>query len=166
MGISWSVTLAPMATIELTMPCHSSLLRCSSGDHVEPVTCRTSRFEDLLCVRIRRRRLGLARRFTARRTKVFHQVIDQDGIVLLSNFSAVRNHLGNQALPTASVEVQAHNALQTMARRASGLRSEEHTSELQSPCNLVCRLLLEKKKKNKKADKSDDTTHARITTSE
>src|ERR1039457_7537495 len=30
-------------------------------------------------------------------------------------------------------------------------RSEEHTSELQSPCNLVCRLLLEKKKKTKKA---------------
>src|SRR2546426_3724463 len=39
-------------------------------------------------------------------------------------------------------------------RRARGrrheiklVRSEEHTSELQSPCNLVCRLLLEKKKK-------------------
>src|SRR2546426_3530470 len=30
-----------------------------------------------------------------------------------------------------------------------GVRSEEHTSELQSPCNLVCRLLLEKKKLNK-----------------
>src|SRR5256885_3555017 len=30
--------------------------------------------------------------------------------------------------------------------RARRLRSEEHTSELQSPCNLVCRLLLEKKK--------------------
>src|SRR5256885_10904157 len=29
-------------------------------------------------------------------------------------------------------------------------RSEEHTSELQSPCNIVCRLLLEKKKKHKK----------------
>src|SRR5256885_12480531 len=28
-------------------------------------------------------------------------------------------------------------------------RSEEHTSELQSPCNLVCRLLLEKKKQNR-----------------
>src|SRR2546426_6418348 len=28
-------------------------------------------------------------------------------------------------------------------------RSEEHTSELQSPCNLVCRLLLEKKKKRR-----------------
>src|SRR5205807_3722672 len=30
-----------------------------------------------------------------------------------------------------------------------GDRSEEHTSELQSPCNLVCRLLLEKKKINR-----------------
>src|SRR2546426_2501543 len=29
-------------------------------------------------------------------------------------------------------------------------RSEEHTSELQSPCNLVCRLLLEKKKKERR----------------
>src|SRR2546426_8826813 len=33
------------------------------------------------------------------------------------------------------------------------LRSEEHTSELQSPCNLVCRLLLEKKKKTTKVIK-------------
>src|SRR6266850_7874480 len=31
--------------------------------------------------------------------------------------------------------------------KGPALRSEEHTSELQSPCNLVCRLLLEKKKK-------------------
>src|SRR2546426_8767180 len=31
-------------------------------------------------------------------------------------------------------------------RRRRSRRSEEHTSELQSPCNLVCRLLLEKKK--------------------
>src|SRR2546426_9026695 len=35
-------------------------------------------------------------------------------------------------------------------RIGRGLRSEEHTSELQSPCNLVCRLLLEKKKKKRK----------------
>src|SRR2546426_10924575 len=33
------------------------------------------------------------------------------------------------------------------ARDRRPARSEEHTSELQSPCNLVCRLLLEKKKK-------------------
>src|SRR5688500_19546255 len=32
-------------------------------------------------------------------------------------------------------------------RYGNGERSEEHTSELQSPCNLVCRLLLEKKKR-------------------
>src|SRR5256885_6026510 len=32
------------------------------------------------------------------------------------------------------------------ALAAGPVRSEEHTSELQSPCNLVCRLLLEKKK--------------------
>src|SRR5205807_9819769 len=30
-------------------------------------------------------------------------------------------------------------------RRCAAIRSEEHTSELQSPCNIVCRLLLEKK---------------------
>src|SRR2546426_3700031 len=39
-----------------------------------------------------------------------------------------------------------------VAKHFDGLshaRSEEHTSELQSPCNLVCRLLLEKKKKKK-----------------
>src|SRR2546426_2181367 len=34
-----------------------------------------------------------------------------------------------------------------------GGRSEEHTSELQSPCNLVCRLLLEKKKQTLKLTK-------------
>src|SRR5256885_3624444 len=41
-----------------------------------------------------------------------------------------------------SVAAMAGNRSITMART----RSEEHTSELQSPCNLVCRLLLEKKK--------------------
>src|SRR2546426_8922483 len=38
--------------------------------------------------------------------------------------------------------LSARNAARVIAHRA---RSEEHTSELQSPCNLVCRLLLEKK---------------------
>src|SRR2546426_1969406 len=37
-------------------------------------------------------------------------------------------------------------------------RSEEHTSELQSPCNLVCRLLLEKKKKNEDKRKEPVTS--------
>src|SRR3989454_8134569 len=35
------------------------------------------------------------------------------------------------------------------ATRSRAERSEEHTSELQSPCNLVCRLLLEKKKEKR-----------------
>src|SRR2546426_4396639 len=37
-------------------------------------------------------------------------------------------------------------------------RSEEHTSELQSPCNLVCRLLLEKKKKTRQQSSSSRST--------
>src|SRR5256885_12636712 len=39
-----------------------------------------------------------------------------------------------------------HRLLPVAARDRHDHRSEEHTSELQSPCNLVCRLLLEKKK--------------------
>src|SRR2546426_4948860 len=50
------------------------------------------------------------------------------------------------------------------AGRAAGgvaaLRSEEHTSELQSPCNLVCRLLLEKKKKKVRAPFAPESTTA------
>src|SRR2546426_1745108 len=38
---------------------------------------------------------------------------------------------------------------------AEPMRSEEHTSELQSPCNLVCRLLLEKKKTKSKLLRSN-----------
>src|SRR5256885_12110411 len=38
-----------------------------------------------------------------------------------------------------------------LRRGALRVRSEEHTSELQSPCNLVCRLLLEKKKNKQKS---------------
>src|SRR5256885_3013139 len=46
--------------------------------------------------------------------------------------------------------VQLHEILEVerdlgAAEKPSLFRSEEHTSELQSPCNLVCRLLLEKK---------------------
>src|SRR5438876_8667692 len=43
------------------------------------------------------------------------------------------------------------NALKEMRQLLAGVfRSEEHTSELQSPVHLVCRLLLEKKKKKNK----------------
>src|SRR3989454_4864984 len=39
-------------------------------------------------------------------------------------------------------------------------RSEEHTSELQSPCNLVCRLLLEKKKTNRNSTTAHTESNA------
>src|SRR2546426_4814322 len=42
-------------------------------------------------------------------------------------------------------------------------RSEEHTSELQSPCNLVCRLLLEKKKKKNSILQTGHTNGSRLT---
>src|SRR2546426_8288211 len=57
-----------------------------------------------------------------------------------------------RALPPDRLEALARtardNALGVLVEvhTAAELRSEEHTSELQSPCNLVCRLLLEKKK--------------------
>src|SRR2546425_8939583 len=48
-----------------------------------------------------------------------------------------------RGLPPHARQIQQHKN-----RRRSGERSEEHTSELQSLAYLVCRLLLEKKKKN------------------
>src|SRR2546426_2625865 len=49
----------------------------------------------------------------------------------------------------AYLVAHASESAQSQAARITVTRSEEHTSELQSPCNLVCRLLLEKKKHNK-----------------
>src|SRR5688500_19323051 len=56
-----------------------------------------------------------------------------------------RLHAGAGADPRAAV-LRADPEREPRAVRARHTRSEEHTSELQSPCNLVCRLLLEKKK--------------------
>src|SRR5256885_8054607 len=62
-----------------------------------------------------------------------------------------------RSLRFGTVELRALRLPALLASRAPAApRSEEHTSELQSPCNLVCRLLLEKKKKK---------SHTPITTS-
>src|SRR5256885_9279115 len=63
--------------------------------------------------------------------------------------------LGVEAPPARWARARARMAAMVacLLSVASG-RSEEHTSELQSPCNLVCRLLLEKKKR-----KSGRVTH-------
>src|SRR2546426_6924160 len=58
--------------------------------------------------------------------------LESSGVLVVNSF---------EALSTAGNKLLASNEFTTRTR------SEEHTSELQSPCNLVCRLLLEKKKK-------------------
>src|SRR5207248_5148549 len=60
-----------------------------------------------------------------------------------------RFHREVVVLPRAQVPPAAHDGFGLVHRFPHlGLRSEEHTSELQSPYDLVCRLLLEKKKKD------------------
>src|SRR5256885_13076680 len=76
--------------------------------------------------------------------------------------SVMRSRLGSMPtaqwslklfMPSASRRTLCRKLCETMGRNTfssklpEAPRSEEHTSELQSPCNLVCRLLLEKKKK-------------------
>src|SRR3989454_2302078 len=56
---------------------------------------------------------------------------------------------GQEAVPVAAGEHVLEQGARLFPSSQRG-RSEEHTSELQSPCNLVCRLLLEKKKKRYK----------------
>src|SRR2546426_9106846 len=55
--------------------------------------------------------------------------------------AALRLRARPSGIPVLSLEVA-----RDFIEKGPGCRSEEHTSELQSPCNLVCRLLLEKKK--------------------
>src|SRR5260370_6676647 len=60
------------------------------------------------------------------------------------------HHVKRFCISSLGVADQAAQALKILG----GIRSEEHTSELQSHLNLVCRLLLEKKKKTGKCFKS------------
>src|SRR2546426_8942398 len=76
--------------------------------------------------------------------------IKKDGFNLISE-KVVKVDVENQTL---EIELLAYEGKTVMLEVGEDLveelkkRSEEHTSELQSPCNLVCRLLLEKKKNN------------------
>src|SRR5256885_2943039 len=63
-------------------------------------------------------------------TTLFRSALDHAWPVVLHDDIGCRGQLVEGLTPLLALE-----------------RSEEHTSELQSPCNLVCRLLLEKKKK-------------------
>src|SRR5256885_8815792 len=62
-----------------------------------------------------------------------------------------RSHFARKGASLALLDTNAEDLAESCARCSevgvvARSRSEEHTSELQSPCNLVCRLLLEKKK--------------------
>src|SRR3712207_7902236 len=75
------------------------------------------------------------------------QLVDPEGVVLVPQGLGGEDHaapgLGRIAVGDA---VEGHDPPSLVGRGRQDLRSEEHTSELQSRPYLVCRLLLEKKK--------------------
>src|SRR5256885_8332529 len=65
-------------------------------------------------------------------------------------FRSLRSHRATRGIGSRQHEDAREEARRRLGgERLEDVRSEEHTSELQSPCNLVCRLLLEKKKKKR-----------------
>src|SRR5215467_9935892 len=71
-------------------------------------------------------------------------IVRSDRIIFQAISKTDRSEARNVAIMRCS------SSRSSKRRPITSSRSEEHTSELQSPCNLVCRLLLEKKKKKKK----------------
>src|SRR5690348_17561356 len=65
-----------------------------------------------------------------------------------------RSRTGADSSLSATVRAPIAVESSSSPRPRAAIRSEEHTSELQSPVHLVCRLLLEKKKKKKKQKQS------------
>src|SRR5256885_9606046 len=68
-----------------------------------------------------------------------------DALPILKLFKTAQSLLTESGRAEGKLRAEAMRSFLSEFRREL-LRSEEHTSELQSPCNLVCRLLLEKKK--------------------
>src|SRR5690554_7685015 len=87
-------------------------------------------------------------------TTLFRSYSSTEELVEAAVPSSIRaQELASSSLPPAATEREALAELRAYARRNTvnrSLRSEEHTSELQSRPHLVCRLLLEKKKKKTK----------------
>src|SRR5205807_4435512 len=83
--------------------------------------------------------------------------VAQDDVVVITatRFADSRRDLpvGVTVITADDIRKSASSNLGDILAQYGLLRSEEHTSELQSPCNLVCRLLLEKKKKNNQTKK-------------
>src|SRR5438270_9013662 len=86
-------------------------------------------------------------------------------IYTLSLHDALPISCASPALRSPSRRVSVSGSSPSPVRDNPNLRSEEHTSELQSQSNLVCRLLLEKKKKMKKIQHKTRCTMPASTTS-
>src|SRR2546426_9274355 len=139
---------------------HAALLALKSG---RPVKLIYDRGEDMAATTKRhpalvRHRTGLTRdgRLVAQDIEL---VIDGGAYVTLSPvvlsraiihaagpYACEHVRITGRAMFTNAVPFGAFRGFGAPQSQFAGERSEEHTSELQSPCNLVCRLLLEKKK--------------------
>src|SRR5690242_21173103 len=84
-------------------------------------------------------------------TTLFRSPVPYEEFAVLFREDVVRHRAQRHLVPQPAAE----------GEHQRRLRSEEHTSELQSHVNLVCRLLLEKKKKNKH---QNHTTYSCIST--
>src|SRR5256884_654016 len=89
-----------------------------------------------------------------------------DDSSLLRNHSSSASWIGRMAIPARNGRAP-RLTLRMMTRMVwySACRSEEHTPELQSRLHLVCRLLLEKKKKETCTQQVDSSTHRSAATS-
>src|SRR5256885_12966407 len=78
---------------------------------------------------------------------------------VVRTFALLLEHLAVN--PSTYISIYPAGYISACSACCISARSEEHTSELQSPCNLVCRLLLEKKKNNSYSNvhTSPKTTH-------
>src|SRR5205807_4211765 len=80
-------------------------------------------------------------------TTLFRSAPARDQARLRPVFACLVADLVNAAFDAATRSGgELERKLLVLLDEAANIRSEEHTSELQSPCNLVCRLLLEKKR--------------------
>src|SRR5258708_29659059 len=87
---------------------------------------------------------------------------------LFRSLESVRHHLIadvpvgvflSSGLDSTTITALAAETSSSLRTVSLGFRSEEHTSELQSPDHLVCRLLLEKKKNNQNHITHSQSTH-------
>src|SRR2546430_4506449 len=81
-------------------------------------------------------------------------IFGEFSIVAIGRSQAERDEFSSLNVLVADPRINRGDTCEELHRRT--IRSEEHTSELQSQSNLVCRLLLEKKKKPNKRSKFSD----------